>query len=74
MSAVKTSELENIGTLYWVSMGRMVKVTAIATRVDDATHFCQDRAHQSVLNQTPDYSLILIADECDKGHKLAFQR
>lgn len=70
---MRTSELENIGVLYWVSGGRMIKVTAIATRVDSANHFCQDNRDQSVLTQTPSCELILIADENDKGHKVSFR-
>lgn len=72
MKAIRTSELQNIGTLYWVSMGRMVKVTAVANRVDAANQFCEDNPGQSVLNQTPDCELILIADENDRGHKISF--
>lgn len=73
MKTIRTSELQAIGTLYWISGGRMVKVTAIANRVDAANHFCQDNAGQSVLTQTPDCELILIADEKDKGHKVSFR-
>lgn len=74
MKAIRTSELENVGTLYWVSRGRMVKVTAIATRVDAANAFCHDNEGQSVLTQTPNCELILLADENDKGHKVDLLR
>lgn len=73
MRAIRTSELENVGQLYWVSGGRMIRVTAIATRVDAANQFCQDNQGQSVLTQTPDCELILMADENDKGHKIGFK-
>lgn len=69
---IKTSELENVGRLYWVSGGRMIHVTAIATRVDSANHFCHDTPGDSVLTQTPACEIILIADEHDKGHKISF--
>lgn len=51
----------------------MVKVTAIANRVDIANHFMQDNEGQSVLTQTPDCELILLADENDKGHRVDFR-
>lgn len=71
MKAIRTSEFENIGRLYWVSGGRMVAVTAIASGTEAANHFCQDNERQSVLTQTPNCELVLIADIDDKGHRIA---
>lgn len=67
----RTADLENVGQLYWVSGGRMFRVTAIATRVDEANHYMQDNGGQ-VLTQTPACELILISDD-DKGTKIAFR-
>lgn len=67
----KVSELENVGQLYWVTGGRMFRVSAIATRVDHANHFMQDSGGQ-VMTQTADCDLILISDD-EKGTKVAFR-
>lgn len=71
MPAIKTSDLQNIGQLYWATMGRLFKVTAIATRVDDANHFMQDHGG-SVITQTENCEVILISDD-EVGHKIAFK-
>ena len=69
---IKTSEFQNVGTLYWVSHGRMVKVTAIASGVQSANHFYHDNERATVLNQTPEWEVILIADENDRGIPIRF--
>lgn len=68
---IRTSDLENVGQLYWVTMGRMYRVSAIANRVDLANQHMQD-VGGSVITQSKDCEVILISDD-EKGHKVAFK-
>lgn len=68
---VKTSDLQNVGRLYWVTAGRMFHVSAIASSVADANHHMHD-VGGSAITQTEDCDIVLISDD-DKGTKIAFR-
>lgn len=68
---VRTSALQNVGSLYWITGGRMFKVSAIATSVAAANHFMQDHGGQ-VITQSENCEVILISDD-EKGTRIAFK-
>lgn len=68
---IRSSDLQDVGSLYWVTGGRMYRVSAIADRVDHANHFMEDNGGQ-VITQSEHCELILISDD-ETGHKVSFR-
>lgn len=68
---VRTSDLQDVGKLYWVTGGRMFRVSAICTRVDEANHYMQDHGGM-VITQSENCEVILISND-EKGTKVSFR-